>query len=341
MQYEDILQQNITELNNVYLLIGDEEYLMKEFIERFIKEFVDEKFKDFNFDMIDDKDSDFLTKLSNSIKQLPFMADRRITILNGTRLFTNQLKKAESEGLKNLLDDFAETSILLVKTTNQPDKRRKLYKTFKKTGRVLEFENLKYKVLDKWIEKKAEELGNKIDPKAVKLLEKMFNNNLQRLDSELEKISTYLGQQEVMTLEKVRQVISKDRLLKENIIFDFVDAIGKQNSEKALHLLKQMIDNGQSEIGLLMMVVRQIRLILQSKELYRQGKSPKQIANRLNQHPYPIKKCIKQSKNFSVAELEDMLERLLDSNIKLVTGEDKELELELLILELGQIVNKS
>lgn len=341
MQYKDIFQQSITDLNNVYLLIGDEEYLLKEFIDQFITEFVDEEFKDFNFDTIDDDNDNFLTKLNNSINQLPFMVDRRITILNGSRLFTNQFKKAEAERLRDLLDDFAETSILLVKTTNQPDKRRKLYKTFKQAGRVLEFENLKYKTLDKWIEKKAKKLGNKIEPKAVKLLEEMFNNNLQRLDSELQKISTFLGQEELITIEKVRQIISKDRLLKENIIFDFVDAIGRQNNEQALHLLKQMIDNGQSEIGLLIMIVRQIRLILQSKELYRQGKNSQQIANRLDQHPYPIKKCIKQGKNFSVTELEDILEQLLESNVNMVTGADKELELELLILKLGQIVNRN
>ncbi|ADL12137.1 DNA polymerase III subunit delta [Acetohalobium arabaticum] len=341
MQYQDILEQDITDLDNLYLLIGDEEYLMKEFIDQFITEFVEEEFKDFNLDTINDSNDGFLTKLSNSVNQLPFMVDRRITILNGERLFTNRFNKDETEDLKELLNDFAETSILLVKTTNQPDKRRKLYKAFKESGQILDFENLKYKALDEWIETRANELGNKIDSKAVKLLEKMFNNNLQRLDSELQKISTFLGSKEIMTFKKVRQIISKDRLLKENIIFDFVDAIGEQNNEQALHLLNQMINNGQSEIGLLMMIARQVRLILQCKELYQQGKKPQQIANRLNQHPYPIKKCIKQSKNFSISELEDILEQLLESNINLVTGEDKELELELLILKLGQIVNSN
>jgi DNA polymerase-3 subunit delta len=135
----------------------------------------------------------------------------------------------------------------------------------------------------------------------------------------------------------IKNIISKDRLLKENVIFDFVDAIGKQNNSQALTLLNEMIVDGHSEVGLLMMIARQIRLILQSKVLYKEGKSADQIAKRLKQHPYPIKKCIRQGRNFTISQLESILEILLEVNVNLVTGQDKELELELLIIRLGQI----
>ncbi|SJZ96706.1 DNA polymerase III subunit delta [Selenihalanaerobacter shriftii] len=338
MTYKKILNKKIINLDNVFLLFGDEEYLINEFINNFVEKFADDEFKDFNLNFIDDEKEEFISTLINSVNQLPFMSERRIIVVKSNRIFTNKFKKKEAERMIEILGDFPETSILLFKTTNNPDKRTKLYKGFKKVGQVLEFENLKYKALDKWIKKRASELGKQINRQAIKLLENTFNDDLQRLDMELQKISTFLGDEDLITVQKVKEIISKDRLLKENIIFDFVDAIGEQNNEKALRLLNDMIADGQSEIGLLMMIARQIRLILQSKVLYREGNSAKQIASRLKQHPYPIKKCIKQGRNFSITNLETILEMLLESNVQLVTGQDKELELELLILKLKEII---
>jgi len=340
MQNEKILNQDINELSNIYLLFGDEYYLIEEFTKKFVENFVNDELKDFNLSFINDE-GEFISSLINSVNQLPFMTERRVVIFDSNRIFTNKFKKDEKERLEELLTDFPETTILLLKTSNQPDKRTKLYKRFKKLGEVLEFKSLKYKSLDEWIENRASQLGKEIERPAIKLLESTFNNELQRLSTELEKIATFIGDDKVITLSKTKKIISKDRLLKENIIFDFVDSIGKRNYGQALKLLNQIIADGQSEIGLLMMIARQIRLILQTKVLYQKGKTAKSIANRLNQHPYPIKKCIKQSRNFSILELERILEMILESNIKLVTGQDKELELELLILNIKQVVNEA
>ncbi|MGM0471798.1 MAG: DNA polymerase III subunit delta, partial [Bacillota bacterium] len=270
----------------------------------------------------------------------PFNAERRIVVVEGRRIFSNQFKKSEQKKMQRIIDHLSESTILLVKSINQPDKRTKLYRAFKDDGTILEFDSLQYQNLDRWIKKTAANLGHQIDSEALQLLKEVFNNDLQRLEQELEKISIFIGSDDQITVQQVKEIISQDKLLKDNIIFDFVDAVGKQNVDQALNLLNQMIEDGQTEMGLLMMIVRQIRLILQSKVLYQQGKSAQQIAQRLNQHPYPIKKCIKQSRNFSIIELEEILELLLESNINLVTGQDQKLELELLILKIKEIIRE-
>ena len=133
-------------------------------------------------------------------------------------------------------------------------------------------------------------------------------------------------------------MISKDWIVKENIIFDFVDEIGRNNAAKALQLLDDILSEGTTPKQIIGMIARQIRLMLQTKLLSKEGLTVKQIAKRLKQHPYPIEKCLKQSKNFSVNSLEKGLEKLLESDYKLVTSNNDRLELELLVIELKETI---
>ncbi|MCK8825207.1 DNA polymerase III subunit delta [Fuchsiella alkaliacetigena] len=338
MKVEDILTKELKELNNIYLLFGEEKLLINEFIDKFIDKFVAEQSKDFNLSFINDNNKEeFISQLINSVNQLPFNAEKRIIIVESSRAFSQQFRKEEKEKLEYLLADFPDTSIMLFKTQRSPDKRTKLYKLFKEKGEILEFTSLRSIKLNKWIKKRVAAADKKIDGQAIEFLKESFENDLQRLDMELNKLLTFIGQDDLITLAKAKAIISQDRLLAENIIFDFVDAIGTQNSSQALKLLNDMLAEGQSEIGLLMMITRQVRLMLQVKSLNRQGYSLKKMASRLQEHPYPVEKCLKQSRNFSTLELKKAMQLLFKTNLNLVTGGNKKLELELLIMQLKQL----
>lgn len=117
-----------------------------------------------------------------------------------------------------------------------------------------------------------------------------------------------------------------------------MDAIGHQDTSLALELLTNILEEGTEPKQILGMVARQIRLMLQTKLLSRQGLRIKEIASELNQHPYPVEKCLKQSRNFTISALEEALEKLAEADYKLVTGADQELELELLVVNLQEAI---
>ncbi|MCK8816859.1 DNA polymerase III subunit delta [Natroniella sulfidigena] len=336
MDPKQILQKDLNQLAPVYLVYGDN-YLIKEFSEQFISTFVNQEMKDFGCDLITETSEDFIYKIINSTQVMPFMSDKRIVVVHTTNLFSKKMDRSES--LIELLDDFPKTTRLLFVSFKKPDKRLKLYKKVASIGEALEFKELKYKRLDDWIKNKVRAEGLTISFQAIKLLESTFNNDLQRLDTELEKIITFVGPTSKKEINKqdVAKVISKDQLLKENAIFDFVDAIGKKKNSQALNLLNQIMIDGGSSKQILGMIARQIRLMLQTKSLYRKNLTVKQIARKLNQHPYPIEKCLKQSKNFSMDSLEEGLEELHQTDINLVSKSNPELEMELLVLKLSQL----
>ncbi|MCK8826761.1 DNA polymerase III subunit delta [Natroniella acetigena] len=336
MNPETILQKDLNQLAPVYLAYGDN-YLIKEFSQQFIATFVNQEMKDFGCDLITENNEDFIYKIINSSQVMPFMSDKRIVVVHTTNLFRKKMEQTDS--LIKLLDDFPKTTVLLFVSFKKPDKRLKLSKKVASIGKTLEFKELKYKKLDDWIKTKVRAEDLTIGFQAIKLLESTFNNNLQRLDAELEKIITFVGpgKNREITKQDVAQIISKDQLLKKNAIFDFVDAIGKKKNSHALNLLNQIMTDGGSPKQILGMIARQIRLMIQTKSLYRKNLTIKQIARKLSQHPYPIEKCLKQSKNFSMQGLEQGLEELHNTDINLVSKSNPELEMELLVLKLSQL----
>ncbi len=335
MQYQKILKKNIDELSSIYLLHGEDTYLMDEFIKKFLDNFAEQKLKDFNLNIIEE-DENLVNKLLNSAKTLPFMAEKRIIVVKSYDLFRKKFK--DSNLILNLIEDFPESTIVLFVSYKKPKKNLKIYKRIKKSGEVLNFSALKYKKLDDWIAKQFKTRDYQINRSAIKLLEEAFNNNLQRLTSEIDKIITFVGEKKEVSKNDVKLIISKDWLIKETILFDFVDAIGQRKTDLALKLLESMMEEGRDAKQILGMIARQIRLMLQSKVLAEEGMRAEAIAKRLKQHPYPIKKCLRQSHNFSIESLELALEKLFESDCRLVTGSDQKLEMEFLVIELKEVI---
>ena len=80
MNYKDIIR-NIKDKNfeNIYLLYGREYYLIDNAIKS-LKGSLNESMIDFNLDVIDGKEV-MLDQLLSSIETLPFMDDKKITIV--------------------------------------------------------------------------------------------------------------------------------------------------------------------------------------------------------------------------------------------------------------------
>jgi DNA polymerase-3 subunit delta len=331
---DKILKKKRDKLNPVYLIYGSERYLLENFLEKFLDRFVPDEIRGFNLTFLEDDDTNFVSKMKSMVYTLPTMSPKRFVIARCNNFFKS--KNSQDEDLINVFDDFPEKTILLLLVNGKIDKRIKVNKTVKKIGNIVELNPPKYNNLDQWIKNRFNDYDKKVGRKAIKLLEEMFNNNLQRLEKEIEKIVTHSIDQELIRYEDIRDVISRDRLLKDNIIFSLTDALSEKKKNKAISTLNEMMNSGDSSLMILAMIVRQLRLLLQVKVLKKKGNNYKKIAKILKQHPYPIKKCYSQGDNFTEDELELLLERFLKANHDIVTGKysNKKMALELALLDL-------
>jgi DNA polymerase-3 subunit delta len=119
-------------------------------------------------------------------------------------------------------------------------------------------------------------------------------------------------------------------------IFALVDAIGQQQGQRAVTLLRRKLEAGDEPLYLLAMIIRQTRLLIQVKEKLEQGYRPDEIAREVRIHSYVAGKLSQQARNFDLPRLEAVHRRLLDTDVAIKTGKaDLVVALDLLVVELA------
>jgi DNA polymerase-3 subunit delta len=84
-----------------------------------------------------------------------------------------------------------------------------------------------------------------------------------------------------------------------------------------------MVSSGEVPQIIFAMISRRIKLMLIIKDLKNQGMSPEPLANKIGEHPYPVKRIYKYVDKYSFTELENMLDMFLQADVKVKTGDDK------------------
>ncbi|MEJ6951120.1 DNA polymerase III subunit delta [Natronospora cellulosivora (SeqCode)] len=325
-----ILKMNLDQLKSLYIVSSSNRFLLNSFKEKFIDKFVDESIKDFNYTYLEDGEN-FAYSLKNQANTPPIMSEKRFIVARTKDYFVN--KQEKDNVLLSLFNNFPDTTIMLILVDGKMDGRLKISSVAKKNGEIIKVTAPKFADLNKWIVAEFKKRNKKVDGRSVKYLEQMFNNDLQVLGSEIEKISLYKVNEENIYLEDIIEIISKDRLIEDDMIFKLTDALLSKNIRIAIIILKEIIKDGGIPLRILATMIWQIKLLLQVKVLKKQGNSIQQIARILKRHQYPIKKCYQISDNFTEKELELILERFLEANLNIVTGKyEGELALELAII---------
>jgi len=325
-----ILKKSLNELKPLYIISSEDRFILSSFKEMFVDKFIDESIRGFNYTYIEEVE-DFPVVLKNQANTPPMMADKRFIIVRTAEYFI--AKQSKEDLIISLFNNFPETTIIVILVDGKVNNRLKVVNEAKKIGEVLKITPPKYAELDKWIVAEFKKRGKHIDRTSVNFLEQMFSNNLQRLESEVEKISLYKVEDNNIRLEDILQIVSKDKLIEDNLVFSLTDALMSRKTGEAIKVLKQMLNGGAIPLVILGTMIWQIKLLLSVKVLKEQGNNIDNIAKILKSHQYPVKKCYRYSNNFSESDLEMMMEGFLEANNNIVTGKyEPELALELAVI---------
>ncbi len=322
----------------IYLFWGEETFLRDQVLAKFKYELVPPEVRDFNMDLIDGKNTS-LEDIVQVANTLPFMSDKRVVIVENAEFFKSTKKNAtEKEALQKqeecLIEYFKKPmdTTCLIFAADAIDRKRKIYKTIQESGVVMEFAPLKNMELNNWVENRIIQMGKNVQPEAIDELVAAVGSNLRMLDTELQKIVSFVGERKVIDKEDVLGLVSKTTDLS---IFELIDAIGERNYNKAILMLRELVLYGEPPVRLLFMVAKHFRILLEAKSLAQAGYAEKQVASQLQIHPYVAQKCVRQAKNFSRDELEKALERILETDIAIKTSTRQPImNLELLFIQL-------
>jgi DNA polymerase-3 subunit delta len=108
----------------------------------------------------------------------------------------------------------------------------------------------------------------------------------------------------------------------EAVIWDLVDALGARSAQVALNKFHTLLAMpSQDQFAIFGMIVRQFRLLLQTKEVVDKGGNVAEVMRSLElKGTFQAEKYVKQCRNFSMSQLEAVYRRLLDLDLALKSG---------------------
>jgi DNA polymerase-3 subunit delta len=344
----------------VYLLVNCDEYLAAQRIATLKAALGDPELVSLNTTELDGERTP-VSDLLGQASMMPFLAVRRLVLVRGLLGRLDQRlaasKSADSAAqveAARLLDGLADAppTCDLVLVDASVDRRRGLWRGFtlpatekrperKVTGLEAlvkakqvtqeELPTPEAKALPGWIQQRARARKIAIDGRAVQMLADFVGPNLRQLDNELEKLSLYaLGRP--ISSDDVKRLVSD---VGEAIIWDLTDALSQRNGRGAMTALYDLRRGDMNPFQLLTLIARQYRIIIKVKEAMRRGPGDEfAIAEQIGEKPYPVKKAMTQANQYSAAQLDRLMEQLLEADYAMKTGADVDTEIDLLLADL-------
>lgn len=246
------------------------------------------------------------------------------------------LAREFASNLAALASDMPPTTTLAVIVAEELPKTHPLVEAAEKHGRLHTYASPTGPALEKWIANRVKQENATLAPDALRLLTSLANGNLRLLANEIAKLATYVGAGGTITAQTVQLLVPDSR---ETRVFDLTDALARGERGSALRLLHELLDDGQPPLMILPMVSRQVRILIQVKELASQGTRGAEIASAVGMAPFLVEKTIGMAKRFSLAQLEAAQRACLEVDTALKRSRmAPTLALDLLITEFGKAI---
>ena len=304
---EDLKTGNFSQ---IYLLYGEENYLKKQYKERFVKALLPEG-DTMNYAHYEGKGID-VREVIDLAETMPFFAERRVLVFENTGFF----KSAAGAELADYLKELPETAYFLF-VEDEVDKRGKMYKAVKSKGRAVELPFQDENTLKRWVVGQIGRENKKITEADVVYFLNKVGIDMENITKELEKLFCYALERDVITRADIDAVCVTQI---SNHIFDMVNAVAEKQQKKALDLYYELLTLKEPPMRILFLLTRQYRGLYQVKQLAQKGYGRKEIAEKAGLHPFAVGKFMEQAKRFQVKELRAILEDSVDIEQRVKTG---------------------
>ena len=304
---EDLKTGNFSQ---IYLLYGEENYLKKQYKERFVKALLPEG-DTMNYAHYEGKGID-VREVIDLAETMPFFAERRVLVFENTGFF----KSAAGAELADYLKELPETAYFLF-VEDEVDKRGKMYKAVKSKGRAVELPFQDENTLKRWVVGQIGRENKKITEADVVYFLNKVGIDMENITKELEKLFCYALERDVITRADIEAVCVTQI---SNHIFDMVNAVAEKQQKKALDLYYELLTLKEPPMRILFLLTRQYRGLYQVKQLAQKGYGRKEIAEKAGLHPFAVGKFMEQAKRFQVKELRAILEDSVDIEQRVKTG---------------------
>jgi len=302
-----------------------------------------------------------------ALQTLPFFGSTKVVWLKNANFLSDDPKARSAavqsalEQLSELLDRGFGSEVTFLISATEVDKRRGFYKMLVKRAELQVFDRLDSgragweEEATEIVRLRAKKRKLQFDDDALDLFVLLTGGDTRQIENELEKIDTFLGNDRAVHVDVVREIVPLSRA---GIIFEVSNALAMRDLELALTLVRRLLDQGESAIGILLAaIVPTIRNLLLAKDLMERHRlprphSPFQFISAINRLPakatehlprkkdgsinaYALGIAAQHAHHFETNQLIDAMRACLEANRQLVTTQlDHELILTEVVVKL-------
>ncbi len=252
---------------NIYAIVGSDDGRVKEEALRLHRELTGGNDDGFTHETIegtaDNSEGAFriCRSVVEALQTMPFFGDGKVVWLKNASFLvddiTGKSERTQSgvESLKDCLQAGLGKGVVFLLSATGIDKRRAFWKFLEKNAAVRIFDKIDTS-RDGWqeevaglVSKRAKDLGLRFEGEALELFVMLAGEATRQIGNELEKIDLFLGpERREVTPDDVRKMVPLSRA---GVVFEIGNALQNGNASRALELIDQQLERGESAIGLM------------------------------------------------------------------------------------------
>jgi DNA polymerase-3 subunit delta len=299
----DIQNKHIKPL---YLLTGEEPFYI-DYVSSFIeKNVLAEEEKSFNQLILYGRDVT-AEDIINHAKRYPMMAERQVIIVKEAQELAREIDHLEPY----VAQPTPTTVLVLCYKYKSFDKRKKLYKSIKSVGEVLETKTLYENQIASWIETILRDHNYKIEPKASLMLVEFLGNDLSRIYKELEKLMQIVPPSESITPDIIEKNIG---ISKDYNNFELQDALAAKEVKKVFRIVNYFANNPKDNpiVMTTALLFSFFQKVLKYHAMPDKSKAPSQ----LGVSPYFMKQYQTAARHYPPKKLTAIIDKLREIDLK-------------------------
>ena len=317
-----------------YILYGEDEYLISETMHLLRNSVIDADFGDFNYTRLECSGSTKVAELVNALRELPMLTDKRLLELHFYQNLPESTVKKIEKTFKETLQE-GSTVVCLVSHNETKKSKSKLVTWAQDYAQEINCTVSAYN-LPRWIELYLKDKGCKFkDSKAAQELQNRVGTNLLDLSSQLDQLALYVGDKKIIDTEDVHLVIRPSNEVK---VWEYTKALTQKDYKKAMQACASLLeDNAQrGSLTLIAFTNKYLRDLAQALDITsKYGFNLNSLAQQMSdKKDFQINYLLKDLRNWKEANLRDAFHSLCQADLRLKTGGDPLLTMQLLTLRI-------
>ncbi|MDL2292897.1 DNA polymerase III subunit delta [Acholeplasma sp. OttesenSCG-928-E16] len=312
-------------MEKIILVTGENEYLVNKKIMEYVNSFDRNNYDFLRFDLSEIEFSDIYEEIITP----SLFCDRKIVAIDNV-LDLIKMRNSEINNFIRYIKNPSEDVILILKIIAKELPNDDITLELLKYAYLDDVTNFSEEDYIEYINKIVSDASYKIDENAVVELLQRVDGELFLLEQEIEKLMLYKINEKHITLQDVKDLVSKNV---EDRIYELTNSLIAKNKEKMIEIYEDLLSKNEDPLKIINNISNKLKEIVIAKEFIKKNASQEDLAEYLK---ISLGKAFYVRKNANEADSDTVLKYIgklstLDYEIK--SGQiDKKLGLELFLL---------